>query len=78
MWNGSNNGGFYNVDKFENGKITQITIPRNSIPSEFENKDIIFQYDKKGNIKMREDLKEKSIFGIFILYFIFIYFFIFY
>ena len=61
MWNGSDNGGFYNVDKFENGKITQITIPRSAIPSEFENKDIIFQYKKDGTIKIREDLKEKAI-----------------
>ena len=61
LWNGSNDGGFYNVDKFENGKITQIRIPKNIIPSELENKDIIFQYNKNGTIKIRDDLKEKVI-----------------
>ena len=59
--NGSNNGGFYNVDKFENGQMKQIKIPKNIIPSEFENKDIIFQYNQNGSIKIREDLKEDVI-----------------
>lgn len=61
IWNGSNNGGFYNVVKFKNGQITYLTIPRNAIPSELENKDLIFQYTNKGTIKIREDLKEKAI-----------------
>lgn len=61
IWNGSNDGGFYNVDKFDNGQITKLTIPRNSIPSEFENKDIIFQYNQNGTIKIRDDLKEDVI-----------------
>ena len=61
MSNGSNNGGFYNIDKFENGKITNLTIPKSIIPSEFENKDIIFQYNDNGTIKVRDDLKEKAI-----------------
>lgn len=61
IWNGSNNGGFYNVDKFENGQSTQITLPKDIIPSEFENKDIIFQYNKNGTIKIRDDLKEEVI-----------------
>lgn len=61
IWNGSNNGGFYNVDKFENGQSTQITLPKDIIPSEFENKDIIFQYNKKGTIKIRDELKEEVI-----------------
>lgn len=61
MLNGSNNGGFYNIDKFENGKITNLTIPKSIIPSEFANKDIIFQYNDNGTIKVRDDLKEKAI-----------------
>lgn len=61
IWNGSNDGGFYNVDKFENGQSTQITLPKDIIPSEFENKDIIFQYNKNGTIKIRDDLKEEVI-----------------
>ena len=61
MSNGSNNGGFYNIDKFENGKITNLTIPKSIIPSEFANKDIIFQYNDNGTIKVRDDLKEKAI-----------------
>lgn len=61
MSNGSNNGGFYNIDKFENGQITHLTIPKSIIPSEFANKDIIFQYNDNGTIKVRDDLKEKAI-----------------
>lgn len=61
MPNGSNNGGFYNIDKFENGQITNLTIPKSIIPSEFANKDIIFQYNDNGTIKVRDDLKEKAI-----------------
>lgn len=61
MWNSSNNGGFYNVEKFENGQITHITVPKSIIPSELENKDLIFQYTNKGNIKIRDDIKEKTI-----------------
>ena len=61
MSNGSNNGGFYNIDKFENGKITNLTIPKSIIPSEFANKDIIFQYNDNGTIKVRDDLKEEAI-----------------
>lgn len=61
MSNGSNNGGFYNIDKFENGKITNLTIPKSIIPSELANKDIIFQYNDNGTIKVRDDLKEKAI-----------------
>lgn len=61
LWNGSNDGGFYNVDKFENGQITHITIPKDAIPSEFENKDIIFQYKNDGTIKISNDLKGEVI-----------------
>ena len=61
MWNSSNNGGFYNVDKYEKGQITHITVPKSIIPSELENKDLIFQYTNKGNIKIRDDIKEKTI-----------------
>ena len=58
IWNGSKDGGFYNVDKFDNGQITHLTIPRNAIPSELENQDLIFQYTNKGTIRIRDDLKE--------------------
>ena len=61
MSNGSNNGGFYNIDKFENRQITHLTIPKSIIPSELANKDIIFQYNDNGTIKVRDDLKEKAI-----------------
>ena len=59
--NGSKNGQFYNVDKFENGKITHIDIPKEKIPTNFENEDIIFQYKDNGNIKIRSDLKKKVV-----------------
>lgn len=55
------NGSRYNIDKFENGQITQITISKETIPNEFEHKDILFQYDDNGNVKIREDLKEKAV-----------------
>ena len=61
MSNGSNNGGVYDIDKFENGQIIHLTIPKDTIPSELENKDLIFQYTNKGTIKIRDDLKEKAI-----------------
>ncbi len=59
--NGSANGGFYNVDKFENGKITHISISEDKVPKAFQNKDIIFQFDENGDIKVRTDLKEKVV-----------------
>ena len=48
--NGSQNGQIYKIDKFENGKITKITIPEKVIPKSLKNEDIIFQYTefKKG------------------------------
>lgn len=59
--NGSANGGFYNVDKFENGKITHNSISEDKVPKAFQNKDIIFQFDENGDIKVRTDLKEKVV-----------------
>ena len=60
--NGSMTGDqFYNVNKFENGNITNITIPKSKIPEAFESEDIIFQQDKKGNIKVRADLRENIV-----------------
>lgn len=59
--NGSANCGFYNVDKFENGKITHISISEDKVPKAFQNKDIIFQFDENGDIKVRTDLKEKVV-----------------
>ena len=59
--NGSANCGFYNVDKFENGKITHISISEDKVPKTFQNKDIIFQFNENGDIKVRTDLKEKVV-----------------
>lgn len=59
--NGSLNGQVYNIDKFENGKITHINIPENSIPRTYQNEDIIFRYNENGEIKVRSDLKEEII-----------------
>lgn len=59
--NGSTNGGFYNVDKFENGQITHTTIPKDAILKGFENEDLIFQYKDNGILKIRDDLKEEVI-----------------
>ena len=59
--NGSANGGFYNVDKFENGKITHISISEDKVPKTFQNKDIIFQFNENGDIKVRTDLKDKVV-----------------
>jgi hypothetical protein len=59
--NGSSNGQFYNVDKFENGEITHITISQDKVPKEFQDEDIIFQFNENGNIEVRTDLKEKVV-----------------
>lgn len=59
--NGSANGGFYNVDKFENGEITHIIISQDKVPKAFQDKDIIFQFNEKGTINVRTDLKEEVI-----------------
>ena len=59
--NGSDNKAFYNIDKFENGEITHLTMPKNIIPSEFEKKDLIFQYKTNDVLTIRNDLKEKII-----------------
>ena len=59
--NGSSKGQVFNVDKFENGQITHITIPKDAIPKGFENEDLIFQYKDNGIIKIRDDLKEEII-----------------
>lgn len=53
--------GTYNIEKYENGKIESISIPKDIIPSELERKDIIFQYKADGTIELRDDLKEKII-----------------
>lgn len=59
--NGSSNGGFYNVDKFENGMIEHVSLSEEKIPKSFKDEDIIFQFDKNGNIQIREDLKQEVI-----------------
>lgn len=59
--NGSVNGGFYNVDKFENGEITHINILEDRVPKIFQNKDIIFQFNENGDINVRTDLREKVV-----------------
>lgn len=53
------------VDKFENGKMEHINIVmlKNQIPDRFDNEDIIFQYDEKNNIIIRNDLKKEIIAG---------------
>lgn len=53
----------FSVDKFENGKIEHIdiTMPKNKIPEGFNNEDVIFQYDEKNNIIIRNDLKKEVI-----------------
>ena len=57
--NGSSKGQVYKIDKFENGKITHITIPEKVIPESLKNEDIIFQYTNDGKINIRSDLKDK-------------------
>ena len=59
--NGSADGGFYNVDKFENGEITHINISEDRVPKIFQNKDIIFQFNENADINVRIDLREKVI-----------------
>ena len=49
--NGSANG----------GEITHISISEDKVPKAFQNKDIIFQFDENGDIKVRTDLKEKVV-----------------
>lgn len=59
--NGSSQGQVYDIEKFENGEITTIRISKDRIPKAFQDKDIIFQYSKNDNIKIRDDLKEEVI-----------------
>lgn len=59
--NGSVAGEFYNVDKYENGEITNITISKDEVPKSFQDKDIIFQFDENGTINVRTDLKEEIV-----------------
>ena len=60
--NGSAGESFYNIDKFENGKIERyLKLPADKIPSKYKDEDIIFQYKQDGKIKVREDLKDKII-----------------
>ena len=50
------------IDKFENGKIERyLKLPAAKIPSKYKDEDIIFQYKQDGKIKVREDLKDKTI-----------------
>mgnify|MGYP007056324715 CR=1 FL=1 len=53
--NGSSQGQVYDIEKFENGKITTIRISKDRIPKAFQDKDIIFQYSKNDNIKIRDE-----------------------
>lgn len=59
--NGSSQSQVYDIEKFENGEITTIRISKDRIPKAFQDKDIIFQYSKNDNIKIRDDLKEEVI-----------------
>ena len=59
--NGSDNVGFYNLDKIEKGKITHMSISEDKVPKAFQNKDIIFQFNENGDINVRTDLKEKVV-----------------
>lgn len=51
----------YSVDKFENGKVEHLILPKDKVPNGFDNEDIIFEYKADGNLEVREDLKEKAI-----------------
>ena len=46
--NGSSKGQFYNVEKFENGEITKVKIPKSMISKEFQDEDIIFKINQNG------------------------------
>ncbi|MBO5004556.1 MAG: hypothetical protein J6D03_04795 [Clostridia bacterium] len=59
--NGSANGGFYNVDKFENGEISHISISEDKVPKIFKNEDIIFQFNENEDVNVRTDLREKVV-----------------
>lgn len=59
--NGSAVGEFYNIDKYENGEITHITISKDEVPKSFQDKDIIFQFNENGTINVRTDLKEEIV-----------------
>ncbi len=59
--NGSDKGLVYDIEKFENGKKENLRVPYSKIPSQYENKDIIFEIKKDGSIKIREDIKKEVI-----------------
>lgn len=61
MPNGSPKGMVYNIEKFENGKIEDLRIPYEQIPSIYQDEDIIFQYNNEGSIQVRMDLKEEVV-----------------
>lgn len=61
MASGPANNPTYSIDKFENGKIEYLILPKDKVPKGFENKDIIFQYKADGSTKVRNDLKEEII-----------------
>lgn len=57
----SASGQFFNVQKFEDGEISNIRLETRIFPKELYNKDIIFQYNEEGNFNVRDDLKEEVI-----------------
>lgn len=59
--NGSTDNQTYSVDKFEDGRIEHLILPKDKVPSGFENEDIIFNYKSNGSPEVREDLKEEAI-----------------
>ncbi len=59
--NSSSKGQFYNVEKFENGEITKVKIPKRMISKEFQDKDIIFKINQNGKIEIKEDIREKVV-----------------
>lgn len=58
---GTSNGQAYSVDKFENGKIEHLELPKDKVPIIFEDEDIIFQYKEDGRTKIRMDLKDELV-----------------
>lgn len=49
------------VDKFENGKIEHLNLPKEKVPLEFRDKDVIFSYNEERVPTVRMDLNEKII-----------------
>lgn len=61
MPNGATDNPMYNVDRFDNGNIEHLILPKDKVPNEVDNEDIIFQYEKENVVKIRTDLKEKVV-----------------